>query len=420
MNMRCTCEVRCIWTGTRRRMTLRAGKGCRVIDNDLCRFYSPNWLSTLLATALPECSPTKLIDLGCGPGALSSAVATRWPNVLITTVDLDPGLIPAEDLLGETRVHKCIDILAARVSNDLDVGQNEGDLVISNPPYTRIATSASVVSLLQHGGLDAAIKGWTMVPADLVFLAQAIDLSRDGGVIAFIVPDTMISSDIMKEARRILLANHSLEKVIQLPRRTFLRTDAQAFILVLRKGGITRSVELCAVDAMGTEQASVHIDAAMGVERLDCVFHLASSGTDDRPSLAELGVTVARGKSNSRRVASSAVPIFHTCDFPISPGKSISIGGLDGGDVQCEGVVAEKGDILLARVDRRLERKVALVGDGKCEISDCVLRLRAPSDVRDRVLAGLISNEGARQISAVSRGTGARHISHKSVLGIRV
>lgn len=391
-----------------------------MIDNDLCRFYSPDWLSTLLANALPECSPSTLVDLGCGPGALSSAVAARWPTALITTVDIDPSLIPPGVFLGDARSHKCVDVLAARVSNDPDIGTNQADLVISNPPYTRIAASDPVMSLLQHGGLDAAVKGWTMVPADLVFLAQAIDLAREGGVIAFIVPDTMISSDIMKEARRILISNHTIEKVIQLPRQTFLRTDAQAFVLVLRKGSVTQSVQLCAVNAIGEEQAAVQIDGTMGVERLDCVFHLESGDTDDRPSLAELGVTVARGKSNSRQVASSTIPIFHTCDFPITPGTSISIGGSGGGYVQCDGVVAEKGDILLARVDRRLERKVALVGDGKGEISDCVLRLRAPADVRDRVFAGLISKDGARQISAVSRGTGARHISHKSVLGIRV
>lgn len=391
-----------------------------MIDNDLCRFYSPEWLSTLLATALPECSPSTLVDLGCGPGALSSAVAARWPDALITTVDIDPSLIPPKAFLGDARSHKCVDVLAARVSDDPDIGPNQADLVISNPPYTRIAASNPVMSLLQHGGLDAAVKGWTMVPADLVFLAQAIDLAREGGVIAFIVPDTMISSDIMKEARRILLSNHTLERVIQLPRQTFLRTDAQAFVLVLRKGSVTQSVQLCAVNAIGEEQAAVEIEATMGVERLDCAFHLENGDTDDRPSLAELGVTVARGKSNSRQVASSTIPIFHTCDFPISPGTSISIGGSGGGDVQSDGVIAEKGDILLARVDRRLERKVALVGDGKGEISDCVLRLRAPADVRDRVFAGLISNDGVRQISAVSRGTGARHISHRSVLGIRV
>lgn len=391
-----------------------------MIDNDLCRFYSPDWLSTLLATALPECAPNNLVDLGCGLGALSAAAATRWPKARITTVDIDPSLVSSEILPDEIRSHKCVDVLAARVSDDPKIGPNQADLVISNPPYTRIAASESVMSLLRHGGLDAAVMGWKMIPADLVFLAQAIDLAREGGVIAFIVPDTMISSDIMKEARRILLSNHTLEKVIQLPRQTFLRTDAQAFILVLRKGSATQSVQICAINSIGEEQTTVQIEPNMGVERLDWVFHLENSDTDDRPSLAELGVTVTRGKSNSRQVASSTIPIFHTCDFPTSPGTTISIGGSGGSDVQCNGVVAEKGDILLARVDRRLERKVALVVDGIGEISDCVLRLRAPADVRDRVFAGLISKDGARQISAVSRGTGARHISQKSVLGIRV
>lgn len=370
---------------------------------------------------LPSCNPRTIVDLGSGPGSLSLAASARWPCAKITTVDIDPSLSVVSPWGDQVRTHKRLDILVSRVSETLDISPDSAHLVISNPPYTRIAASDAVRKILQLGQLNEAVPRWTMLPADLVFLAQAIDLACPGGLIAFVVPDTLVSSDVMRNARRILMSNHRIVKVIQLPRRTFQRTDAQAFIIILEKGGTQEALRLCAVDASGREVGSMMISAASGVERLDWFYHCAADKTDLRPSLAELGVTVTRGRSNSRKVASSKVPIFHTCDFPSSPGEAVSFGSLARKvSAKPSGIVAEKGDILVARVDRRLERKVALVAAGVGEISDCVLRLRAPEETRERVLAGLVSEDGARQIVAVSRGTGARHISHKSILGIRV
>ncbi|MCJ7711286.1 MAG: methyltransferase domain-containing protein, partial [Chloroflexi bacterium] len=36
---------------------------------------------------------TRILDVGCGTGALVSAVVTRWPHVSVTGVDLSPGML---------------------------------------------------------------------------------------------------------------------------------------------------------------------------------------------------------------------------------------------------------------------------------------------------------------------------------------
>lgn len=390
-----------------------------MINEKLCRFYSPDWLGQILVQALPGVTPGTIVDLGSGPGSLSDAATARWPTARVVTVDVDPAVAARRQEAGANCWHVRRNVLSDGLAIAIGVKPGTVDLVISNPPYTRALRSRSIDRVLGRSGLGEAVAGWSTVPVDLAFLAQALILAKPGGTVAFVVPDTLISSEIMEAARRLIIGQHCISTVIQLPRRTFGRTDALAFIIVIRKKAKGQSIGLRSIDDMGRITESLEIEAAEGVSRLDYQFHTGSELVDGRSSLADLGVVVSRGRSNSRKVASANGMIFHTCDFPALPGARVSL-GRGGGVALGEGVIAEAGDILLARVDRRLERKIALVSEGAAEISDCVLRLRAPKEMRERVLAGLASDDGRRQIAATSRGTGARHISYKAVLSIRV
>jgi type I restriction enzyme M protein len=395
-------------------------QGGNVINEKLCRFYSPVWLGELLVQTLPGLRPVSIVDLGSGPGSLSDAVAVRWPAAQITTVDIDPVVARLGLSALGRRAHVIRNVLADGLARGIGVEPRSIDLVISNPPYTRAPRNRSIDRVMNRAGLRGTVSGWTMVPVDLAFLAQALLLVRPGGTIAFVVPDTLISSEAMEPARRLLIENHCVETVIQLPRRTFGRTDALAFVLVIREGGRSDTIQLIAVSDAENVETKVVIGPSDGAHRLDCLYHATSASGSARTSLADLGVAVTRGSSHSRQVASAKAKIFHTGDFPERPGDCISLGRTGDPAIASAGVIAEAGDILLARVDRRLERKVALVSEGAAEISDCVLRLRVPEQVRARVLAGLASEDGRRQMVATSRGTGPRHISHKAVLSIRV
>lgn len=391
-----------------------------MINEKLCRFYSPEWLSELLVDALSGLSPSTIVDLGSGPGSLSDVAAARWPAASVTTVDVDPAVARARRKTHPNHRHVRRNVLANGLARAVGVEPGTVDLVISNPPYTRALRSRSIDRVLAHASLHEPVAGWSMVPVDLVFLAQALLLARPGGVVAFVVPDTLISSEVLEAVRQIIVTQHHIEAVVQLPRRTFGKTDALAFILVIRKEGRGKTIKLSAVDDGGLVETELEVEAKEGIRRLDCLFHAASMPTANHKSLADLGVVVTRGRSNSRHAASANGTIFHTSDFPKQPGETVSLSGAPPRFELSDGIIAEPGDILLARVDRRLEQKVVLVGEGAAEISDCVIRLRVPEGSRERVLAGLISEGGRRQIIATSRGTGARHISYKAVLAIRV
>lgn len=391
-----------------------------MINEKLCRFYSPNWLSELLVESVCDLVPASVIDLGCGPGSLSDAAASRWPAARITTVDVDPAIAALRLNASECCNHVVRNVLADGLPRAAGIEPGTLDLAISNPPYTRVRRNRSLNRIMDRAGLTDAEADWPMVSVDLAFLAQALILVRSGGTLAFIVPDTFVSGEAMEPIRRRLIENHCVRTVIQLPRRTFGRTDALAFIVVIEKDGQSGTIKLSAVDEAGNFETNIDILASYGALRLDCLYHAANAAAPGKTTLGDLGVVVTRGRPDSRQVASSGGNIFHTGNFPDRPGGSISLAPMERCATSGTGVIAEAGDILLARVDRRLECKVAMVGHGAAEISDCVLRLRVPPQVRQRVLAGLISEDGRRQIVATSRGTGPRHISYNAVLSIRV
>jgi type I restriction enzyme M protein len=164
----------------------------------------------------------------------------------------------------------------------------------------------------------------------------------------------------------------------------------------------------------------IRIPVARAAERLDHAFHDACrAGVGVGAStLRDLGVAIVRGRASSTKVRAGGGAYFHTDRFPTQVGGAVAL--LEGGVGHENEILATVGDILLARVDRRLEEKVAFVVRGSAPISDCVFRLRCDRSVAERVLRGLTGPAGRAQLQARARGVGARSLTMDSVLDIIV
>jgi type I restriction enzyme M protein len=389
-----------------------------MLHKNACRFYSPGWLGSALVGCLPTRQPSSIVDLGTGMGALAQAASRRWATAPLVTVDIDA----APDLPdSRNRRHVLADALDARLADRIGVAPSSVDLVLSNPPYRRSQWHPRFRTILERAGFGEALRGLKGVPTDLVFLAQAMHLVRPGGTLGFIVPDTMIAGTSMAPVREALLSKHAVQRVIQAPRGAFKGTDAQTFILVIGKQREPTRVRLDRIDLSGVWSEPIEIAPEAGVERLDFSFHCGTKvrGRPER-SLSALGGEVSRGRASSVEVAVSRGAIFHTCDFPDRPGGHVVLNGSASASDDVPQWWAKTGDILVARVDRRLEDKVAFVIEGAGPISDCVLRLRVPAALRVPTLDCLVSPEGRRQLTRHAHGTGARHISASSLLQLEI
>jgi type I restriction enzyme M protein len=81
---------------------------------------------------------------------------------------------------------------------------------------------------------------------------------------------------------------------------------------------------------------------------------------------------------------------------------------------------AREGDILIARVGRKISEKVVLVTSGSTPISDCIYRLRCPPRVVHRVWIGLRSDEGRRQVEDSLSGVTTRLLPLAALMGVHV
>ena len=135
----------------------------------------------------------------------------------------------------------------------------------------------------------------------------------------------------------------------------------------------------------------------------------------DSATIAELGVTVVRGKLNT--IEARKAGAFHLDTFKSARDGVITLSNR----VSCQDDrAAQEGDNLVARIGRKIDYKVDNVVGGSNAISDCVYRLRCPATVTNRVWNGLRSPQGKRQIEALLSGVTTRLLPMSNLLALEV
>lgn len=389
----------------------------------LARFYTRPAVGDVLVTLMGEITPRRILDLGAGGGALSRAARLRWTNSDITTVDVDEAIAPdAFSTIGLAgpglHRHVVADVLDADLPDRLGEVAGGFDAALCNPPYIVPRWQPSFARILEEAGLDGLFHTKHEPSAEAIFIAQNLRLTRDGAQIGLIVPDGLVTGRRFRAFRRAILQNHTVQSVVQLPRGSFRRTDAQAFILVIAKGVLSQEgIALHRMGAEGSLSEPICVTRDQAEERLDYGHHvLFQHPANPSSTLADLGAEVRRGSLETPQARTTHLPVFHTTDFPAERSDT----GLALADCNPETfgnlIVAEPGDILIARVDRSLHRKVVQVGSGRAALTSCVYRVRVAQDVRAAVFASLTSPQGCARLASTARGVGPRMLGKEDLL----
>ncbi|MFK0209225.1 N-6 DNA methylase [Agrobacterium sp. NPDC090283] len=390
-------------------------------DCSLDQYFTLGAVSDHLMGLFDSAGAMNILDLGSGGGSLSAAAVRRWSEASITTVDID---YRVSGFLRETLQNRTCTRHVHHVADALDVdlpsrmNGEEFELAICNPPYRRIQWREGFARILSEAGLDDlhAIPKDSL-SSEVLFLAQILRLARPGAEIGVIVPDGFVSGLRTRPIREALMRRTDIRRVVELPRGSFRGTEAKAHVLVLRNSrpsGMPISVGTLTAEGavrsfcVSVDQAAIRLDWA----------HYSDVPGGGHIKLGDLGAEIARGTISSVGIRGARHAVFHTSDFPAQR-TTIELPG-DAGDVPQGLVSAAAGDILLARVDRRLETKVCLVSSGAAALSDCVFRIRVGEQDRDAVFMFLKSEAGREALVRTSRGVGARMISKTALLGMEM
>jgi type I restriction enzyme M protein len=389
------------------------------------RYYTPSRISRLLVSSMKRPDPALVLDLGSGRGSLSKAARHLWREIQLITVDIDPqfgDVLDREVCTTHGHRHVLADGLTFDLRDRLQLGNRIVGAALCNPPYVRIRHRKELVRLLQEAGLAHDLAENALVPADILFLAQNLRLLRSGGQIGILVPDGFACGEQYASLRRSLCDMHSIDRVISLPLGAFVRTEARAHVFIITKNGKQpRKIPVSQLDELGRLSQPLMIEIEEAEVRLDYAYfqeRVIGRKRTVKVYLRDIPHSITRGSFNSAE-AKIRNGVFHTTDFPIGsamrfPSQLSILPGV------AAPVMAAAGDILLARVGRKLQEQVCIVTSGESAISDCVLRLRVPQTMQKSVLKALTSTRGKSFLRSAARGSGARYLSRAALLELPV
>ncbi|WP_306642747.1 HsdM family class I SAM-dependent methyltransferase [Sanyastnella coralliicola] len=381
------------------------------------QYYTEGNIAKLLISSVRQKKPEKIIELGVGKGALMREAMGRWERAEFFGADVDRNNV--KQLQYEFPNVEFLELngLSFKIDSELSFGHNTIDVAICNPPYRQIDKAEHYGRVLENAQLGS-LNDYKKLSSDLIFLARNLTYLKNGGELAIILPNGLITSHEFKGFRKNLLKNHDVTSVIELPDRVFKNTDAKTYILIVRKGRKNKdrtSVQVKIADSNGTIEKRHEVQCELLIERMDYTYHdwrISEQSKANGKSLKELNVLIRRGSYSKRMLVNLNTPFLHTSDISGNKGNSVRLDK----KVFHEGMYAEKGDIVMTRVGRTNLGKVLYVKSGRRLISDCVYVLRAPTQISQDLYSSLSGREGRAWIEAHKRGVCAKVISKTDLL----
>ncbi|MDM0002984.1 N-6 DNA methylase [Variovorax sp. J22P240] len=392
------------------------------------RYYTQADVASLLVESMRAGDPRIAIDLGAGDGALVSEASRHWNRAEFVTVDIDHHAESStfRDLRGPAFTHHTVDALDSHLAERIGLRYGHVDSGLCNPPYVRPRWRKHFAEILEDAGLSHVVPKIGAVQADVLFIAQNLRFLRRGGKLGLILPDGVVAGEKYAKLRQTLATAHTLERVIELPRRVFRNTDAKAHIVVLTKHRQEHvDIQVQCLKENGLLTAPICLDPERAAARLDYSYLAALEQVNARESgttLRSVTQMLTRGSHSSSQLKLLSYPVFHTTDFvegSVEVPRQFRL-AREARKVAAGGVVAVAGDILLARVGRNLEQKVGVVNQGAIAVSDCILVLRVEPAYQARALQYFTSTKGRATLRATSHGVGAKFITTDSLLRLEI
>jgi type I restriction-modification system DNA methylase subunit len=315
-------------------------------------YYTQEQVSALLIAQIEQVQPQSILDLGAGHGALVKAAKNRWPSSVIHAAELN---IHGHSFLRM----RFPDVRAIRINGldlQLDARMNiepgSIDVAVCNPPYLHFKNTREYEGVFRAAGLEKCMKLHSLT-TDVLFLAQNLRLLRHGGELGIIVPDGLLTGKGFLLLREELITNHQVFGIIQLPEKVFPNTEARTHILLVRRNGETASnVPVHMADYNGKIVSSITVPSTSLIERMDFQFwnwKQKYSVLNNSLTLKEIGAEIKRGSFSLKQCEKLQLNYFHTTHFS---NKTLPAVKLQTSEATLSGVIAVKGDILLARVGK--------------------------------------------------------------------
>ena len=164
----------------------------------LGQYFTPKSIRELLLSKLPKKDNAYILDPACGSGEFLLSCKKYFKNPILYGFDIDKKLINISSKLVKNAIIKNFDFL------NIDINKKKYDYIIGNPPYFELKLNEEV----KKKYFDI-IKGRVNIFS--LFIKTGLDLLKDGGYLAYVVPPSMNNGAYFSKLREYIIKNSSLE-----------------------------------------------------------------------------------------------------------------------------------------------------------------------------------------------------------------
>ena len=164
----------------------------------LGQYFTPKSIRELLLSKLPKKDNADILDPACGSGEFLLSCKKYFKNPILYGFDIDKKLINIASKLVKNASIKNFDFL------NIDINKNKYDYIIGNPPYFELKLNEEI-----NKKYFDIIKGRVNIFS--LFIKTGLDLLKDGGYLAYVVPPSMNNGAYFLKLREYIIKNSSLE-----------------------------------------------------------------------------------------------------------------------------------------------------------------------------------------------------------------
>lgn len=372
----------------------------------LAQYYTCENIGDFLIKNLPPMSPNTIIDLCMGEGSLLHSASKMYEGAKLVGCDIDESNITNQHSNSTIHCHH-LDSSTSQLGKILSTSRF--DLVLGNPPFNNIEQTNYIKNIFSKFGLDL---NYQKIPSALLFLIIGIQLVKVGGVISYIIPDSLLTNNRFRKFREILISQYNIISIVQLGNKKFEGTEAHTHILTVKNKVLKNNYKV-KLKHYENQSQHIYISKEQFINRADYSYWNKAASIKSC-SLEDLGAQLLRGRWTHKQLRSQNKPYIHTThlnnNYTEFRNKNISSLCND----------AKTGDIVVSRVGTRALGKIGFVKTGAFLISDCTILIRIEKQHQHSVLNTLNSNFGRSWLQSISKGVGARHITLADLKGLPI
>ena len=409
------------------------------------QYFTPEFAVEKAISLISETKIENIIDPAVGNGIFLKVAYKKWKNSKLFGIDIDKEIVSIlnKSNLPSSFICSADSLLhqAWQIPEIKKILLNGGfDLVVGNPPFSswfnRIG-SQEILSNYELAKNNGNLKRSQAI--EILFLEIFIKIAKEGGFIAIVLPDGILSNPQYRYVREFILRKTKVLQIINLPRNIFEDTSAKTSILILQRMNMYNLkyyVGIYDLNKKGELNNKIKAKGEKLLNRMDYNFYynfkkcslrkLGNNGLVVRP-LDNFIIYCKTGKTlygKDRVFSGKGLHFLHTtniADIGINYEKDKKF-IQPNSKMDFKNAHTRIGDILIARVGNGCVGKCGIISSKKDMgiVSDCIFTLRINKLSPYFVSIFLKTKFGKEWFNAIKHGSAATSIAKNEILSIPI